>query len=161
MSGYPMTWEAATSMDRLVETCPYSIEEMQEHLFVNHYQRSRDEQPTTFVVSCPCAQKAKAERRCWLFEATKDRSARRERKGVWCRLCQRRHVLEPLHAYRANNSTNQGRQWFVVVGAGNGCFDPSSKLRRWIYAETNDEDLLPEQFLEEAYHEQFVADARS
>jgi hypothetical protein len=161
-----MAWEAATSMDRLPEACPYSIGEMEEYLFVNHYHWSRAEEPTTFSVSGPCAKKAEAERRYWLFEATKDRLA--SRKEIWCPLCQKQHVLEPDHDHHANNSglaprVDRGRQpqWFVIVGAGNGCFDPSSKMRRWMYAETNDDDLSPDQFLDKAYHEQLVADARS
>jgi hypothetical protein len=145
-------------MDRLPETCPYSIAEMEEYLFVNHYHWSRPEEPTTFVVSGPCAQKMKVQRRYWLFEATKDRLGRREHRDVWCSLCQKRHVLEPLPAC---NPLGEDPQWFVVVGSGNGCFDPSSKMRRWMYAETNDDGLSPDQFLEKAYHDQLVADARS
>jgi hypothetical protein len=159
-----MAWEAATSMDRLPETCPYTTAEMEEYLFVNHYHWSRDEAPTTFNVSGPCAQKVEAERRYWLFEAMKDRLA--GRKETWCPLCQKQHVLEPPHEYQADNlgsapRVDADRQWFIVVGTGNGCFDPSSKMRRWMYAETNDDDLSPDQFLEKAYHEQLVADARS
>ncbi len=154
-----MAWDAATSMDRLPEACPYSIEEMQEYLFVNHYHWSRNEEPTTFLVSGPCAQTMKAERRYWLFEATKDRLARHERKEVWCSLCKKPHVLEPLHDYRADSSVNEDRQWFVVVGSGDGCFDPSSKMRRWMYAATNDDGLSPDQFLEKAYREQLAADS--
>ena len=159
MAGYPMAWEVATSMDRLPETCPYSTEEMQEYLFVSHYHWSRHEEPTTFLVSGPCAQETKSERRYWLFEATKDRAVRRERKEVWCSLCKKQHVLDPLHA--SNNSVDQDRQWFVVVGSGRSAGDPSSKMRRWMYAETNDDGLSPDQFLEKAYREQLVADARS
>jgi hypothetical protein len=161
MAGYPMAWEAATSMDRLPEACPYSIEEIQEYLFVNHYHWSRDEEPTTFLVGGPRAQATKAERRYWLFEAAKDRLARSERKEVWCSLCQKSHVLEPLRDDQVNNPVDEDRKWFVVVGSGSGCFDPSSKMRRWMYAETNDDGLSPDQFLEKAYHDQLVADARS
>jgi hypothetical protein len=166
MSGYPMAWEAATSMDRLPKTCPYSIAEKEEYLFVNHYHWARDEAPTTFTVSGRFAQKVEAERRYWLFDATKDRLV--GRKEVWCPLCQKQHVLEPLHDYQADNPdraplVDAGRQlqWFIVVGTGNGCFDSSNKMRRWMYAETNDDGLSPDQFLEKAYHEQLAADARS
>jgi hypothetical protein len=56
----------------------------------------------------------------------------------------------------------QGRQWFIIVGSGgrNWC-PPYKRMKRWMYAETSDEGLLPEQFLEKADHELFVADARS
>ena len=160
MAGYPMAWDEATSMDRLPETCPYSLAEIEEYLFVNHYHWFRDEAPTTFNVSGPCAQKAEAERRYWLFEAKKDRSASRKRREVWCRLCKKHHVLEPLHDHGANDLADEDRQpqWFVVIGTGSGCFDPSSKMRRWMYAETND-DLSPDQFFEKAYREQLGADA--
>ncbi|WKA28988.1 hypothetical protein [Bradyrhizobium roseum] len=166
MTGYPMAWEAATSMDRLPETCPYTIAEMEEYLFANHYHWSRDEAPTTFNVSGPCAHKVESDRRYWLFEAEKDRLAGRQE--ILCPICQKQHVLEPHHGDHATNPGQAPRadearqpQWFVVVGTGNGCFDPSSKMRRWLYAETNDDDLSPEQFLEKAYREQLVADARS
>jgi len=160
MSGFPMAWEAPTSMDRLPETCPYSIAEMEEYLFVNHYHWARNEEPTTFNVSGPCAQKVETERRYWLFEATKDRSARRKQQEIWCPLCKKQHVLEPLHDYGASDPADETRQaqWFVVIGTGSGCLNPSSKMRRWMYAETNDDDLSPDQFLEKAYREQLVAD---
>jgi hypothetical protein len=137
---------------------------MEEYLFVNHYHWSRDEAPTTFTVSGPRAQKVEAERRYWLFEAMKDRLA--HRKELWCSLCKKQHVLEAPHDYHADNPglaprVDVGRQWFIVVGTGNGCFDPSSKMRRWMYAQTNDDDMSPEQFLDQAYREQLVADARS
>jgi hypothetical protein len=139
---------------------------MEEYLFVNHYHWSRDEAPTTFKVNGPRAQKVETHRRYWLFDAMKDPSARG--KEVWCPLCQNQHALEPLHDYQAGNpglaarvEVGQQQRWCVVVGAGNGCFDPSIKMRRWIYAETNDDNLSADQFLEKASHEQLVADARS
>ena len=164
MSGYPVAWEAAISMDRLPDACPYSIAEMEEYLFVNHYHWSRNEAPTTFHVGGPRAQKAEIERRYWLFEATKDRLA--YRKEVWCSLCQTQHVLEPVHDDQAsslasNFEVDRQPQWFVVVGTGSGYSNPSNKMRRWMYAQTNDDDLSPDQFLEQAYQEQLVADARS
>jgi hypothetical protein len=159
MTGYPMAWEAATSMDRLPEACPYTIAEMEEYLFANHYHWSRNEQPTTFNVSGPCAHKVEYERRYWLFEAEKDRLA--GRKEILCPICQKQHVLEPHPALAQRVDGDRQPRWFVVVGTGNGCFDPSSKMRRWMYAETNDDDLSPDQFLDKAYREQLVADARS
>ena len=166
MAGYPMAWEAATSMDRLPEACPYSLGEMEEYLFVNHYHWSRGEAPATFNVAGPCAEKVESGRRYWLFEATKDRVA--DHKEVWCSLCQKQHVVEPPHDDQANNPslvprgvTDRQVQWFVIVGTGKGCFDPSNPMRRWMYAETNDDDLSPDQFLEKACREQLVADARS
>jgi hypothetical protein len=139
---------------------------MEEYLFANHYHWSRDEAPTTFNVGGPCAQKVGSERRYWLFDATKESLACR--KEVWCSLCQKQHVLEPPHDYQTDNPSlasradaNRKLQLFVIVGTGKGCFDTSSKMRRWMYAETNDGGLSPDQFLERAYREQLVADARS
>jgi hypothetical protein len=53
------------------------------------------------------------------------------------------------------------RQWFVVVGTGKSPFDPAERLKRWMYAQTNDDDLSPSEFLEEEYRKQIAADARS
>jgi len=108
-------------MDRLTETCPYSFAEIEDYLFNCHYRLSLKEEPTTYKVSGPCAQKADSERRYWLFQAT---------------------------------DGGQQRQWYVVVGTGKG-------FRRWMYAQTDDDDVSPEQFLEQAYHEQLAEDARS
>jgi hypothetical protein len=160
MSGYPMAWEAPASMDRLPDHCPYSIAEMEAYLFVNHYHWSRDEAPTTFRVNGPCAEKAQVGRRYWLFEAAKERLA--GRKEIWCSFCQKNHIVEALQDQQGLRvEAGQGSQWFVVVGTGKGCFDPTSTMRRWMYAETNDDGLSPDQFLEKAYREQLVADARS
>jgi hypothetical protein len=52
------------------------------------------------------------------------------------------------------------RQWFIVVGTGKSPFDPSDRMKRWMYAKANDEGLSPDQFLDEEYHEQLEADAR-
>ena len=154
MSGYPI-WDAATTTDRIPEICPFSIEEMQQYLFVNHYHGSRDEEPTTFLVGGPHAEAIKTERSYWLFEATKDRLSRRERKELWCSLCQKPHVLDALHDY---NPVYEGRQWFVIVGSGRF---GREKMMRWMYAQTNDDGLSPDQFLDKAYEEQLAEDARS
>ncbi len=53
------------------------------------------------------------------------------------------------------------RQWFVVVGTGKSAGDPSRKMKRWMYAQTNDDNLSPDEFLDKAYEEQLAADARS
>jgi hypothetical protein len=128
MAGYPIASEVALSMDRLPETCPYSVAEIEDYLFNCHCHWSLKEEPTTFKVSGPCAQKVDAERRYWLFEAI---------------------------------DAGQKRKWFIVVGTGRGFAGPSSKMRRWTYAETNDDDLSPDQFLDRAYREQLKEDARS
>jgi hypothetical protein len=52
----------------------------------------------------------------------------------------------------------QQRQWFVVVGTGTV---GSGKMKRWMYAQTNDDDLSPDQFLNQAYRELLEAYARS
>jgi hypothetical protein len=113
-------------MDRLPDISPYSLAEIEHYLFVCHYRLAVGEEPTTFIVSGPHAQRQAPERRYWLFEA-RDR-------------------------------TKHG-QWFVVVGTGKSPFDPSRK-GRWMYAETNDGDLSPDQFLDEAIREQLACARR-
>src|SRR5215470_16836616 len=39
------------------------------------------------------------------------------------------------------------RQWFVVIGTGKSPFNPSEKMKRWMYAETNDDGRSPEKYL--------------
>jgi hypothetical protein len=128
MPSFPIVWEEAPSIDQLSNICPYSLAEIEEYLFRNHYHWALSEETATFGVSGPQAQKRDAERRYWLFEA-RDRSKQ--------------------------------RQWFVVVGAGRSPFDLSDRMKRWMYAKTNDDDLSPDQFLDEEYREQLVADAGS
>lgn len=53
------------------------------------------------------------------------------------------------------------RQWFILVGTGKSPFRPSEIMKRWMFAKTNDGDLSPEQFLEEEYRDQLLADARN
>ncbi len=69
MAGFPVAWEPTTSIDQLSDCCPYSITEIEEYLFNCHYHWVLGEEPTTFNVSGPFAQKADADRRYWLFEA--------------------------------------------------------------------------------------------
>jgi hypothetical protein len=52
------------------------------------------------------------------------------------------------------------RQWFVVVGTGKSPFDPSARMKRWMYAKTNDDGLSPDQFLDGERREQLAMDAR-
>jgi hypothetical protein len=61
--------------------------------------------------------------------------------------------------FEARERTKQ-RQWFVLVGTGKSFSDRSKRMKRWLYAKTNDDDLSPDQFLDEEYREQLVADAR-
>jgi hypothetical protein len=56
-------------MDQLSDTSPYSLVEIEDYLFINHYHWVLSEKSTTFVVSGPHAQKQDADRRYWLFEA--------------------------------------------------------------------------------------------
>jgi hypothetical protein len=128
MTMFPVDWEEALSIDHLSEMCPYSPTEIGDYLHRCHYHLLLEEEPTTFDVSGPHAQKQNAERRYWLFEA-RDRTRQ--------------------------------RQWFVLVGTGKSYFDRSKRMKRWMYAKTNDDDLSPDQFLDEEYREQLVADARS
>jgi hypothetical protein len=128
MAGFPVAWEATTSIDQLSDICPFSLTEIEDYLFGNHYHWVLREEPTTFDVSGPHAHKQDADRRYWLFEA-RDRTKQ--------------------------------QQWFVVVGTGKSPFDPSERMKRWMYAETNDDDLSPDQFLDQEYREQHVRDARS
>jgi hypothetical protein len=128
MTMFPPAWDAAISMDVLPDACPYSAAEMEEYLFGNHYHLMREEEPTTFMVSGPCAQRSDAERRYWLFDA---------------------------------RDQHRQRQWYLVIGTGRSFSDPRQKLKRWMYAQTNDDDLSPDRFLDEVYKEQLEADARS
>jgi hypothetical protein len=76
-------------------------------------------------------------------------------------LCAERIDLERRYwLFEARDQAKQ-RQWFVVIGAGKTPYNPSSRMRRWIYGQTNDEDLSPQQFLDEVYEEHLAADARS
>ena len=127
MVGFPIAWEETPSLDQLSDVCPYSLTEISDYLFGNHYQLMLSEKPTTFAVSGPCAQRKYSDRGYWLFEA---------------------------------RDNAKHRQWFVVVGTGKSPFDPSKRMKRWMYANTNDDDLSPDAFLDEEYREQLAADAR-
>ncbi len=128
MGEFPIAWEETQSIDQLSDVCPYSIVEIEDYLFRNHYHWVIREEPTTFKISGPHSQRLDAERRYWVFEA--------------------------------RNMTNR-QQWYVVVGTGKSPFNPAERMKRWMYAKTNDEDLPPDGFLEQEYREQLVADARS
>src|SRR5690349_4347775 len=105
MPGFPLAWEETLSIDQFSDTSPYSLTEIEDYLFSNHYHWVLSEAPTIFDVSGPHAQRQDADRRYWLFEAH-DRTKR--------------------------------QQWFVLVGAGKSPGDPSKRMRRWMYAKTND-----------------------
>lgn len=79
MPGYPLIWEDAASIDRLSDTCPYSLTEIADYLFRCHYDWSVHEEPTVFDVSGPHAQRQDVDRRYWLFEARK----RTKREQQW------------------------------------------------------------------------------
>ncbi len=128
MPFFPPDWEAAESIDRLPKACPYSREEIEDYLFRCHYHLLLKEQPTTFRVSGPHAQKKDLDRRYWVFEA---------------------------------HDAARQRQWFVLVGTGKSIFVPSEKLKRWMFAQTNDAGLSPEAFLDQEYREQLEYDARA
>jgi hypothetical protein len=128
MSGFPVAWEETQSVDILSDKPPYSLTEIADYLFWNHYNWVLKEKPTTFDVTGPHAEMQVEDRRYWLFEA-------------------RDQVMR--------------RQWFIVVGTGKSPFDPSEMMKRWMYAETNDDDLSPDEFLEKEYREQIIADVRS
>jgi hypothetical protein len=126
MAGFPIAWGETHSLDSLSELSPYSLSEIEDYLFSNHYHWMHDEPPTIFCVSGPHAEKDVLERRYWVFVA-RDRA--------------------------------QQRQWFVLVGTGKSPFDPTKRMKRWMYAESNDEGLSPEEFLDKGYREQLEADA--
>jgi hypothetical protein len=126
MAGFPLDWEETPSIDQLSDTPPYSLSEIEDYLFWNHYHWALSEKPTTFDVSGPHALRQDAERRYWLFEA-RDRAKQ--------------------------------QLWFVVVGMGKSPSDPSKKMKRWMYAQTNDDDLSPDQFLDEEYRDQLARDS--
>jgi hypothetical protein len=128
VAGFPIAWEDAPSLDQLSDVCPYSLTEIGDYLFGNHYHLVLGEDPTAFSVSGPCAQRKYSDRRYWLFEA---------------------------------RDNAKQRQWLVVVGTGKSPFDPRKRMKRWIYADTNDDDLSPDDFLDQEYREQLLADFRS
>ena len=127
MPGFPIDWEETPGPDQLSDVCPYSLIEVCDYLFGNHYDLVLHEDPTTFDVSGPCAQRKYSDRRYWLFEA---------------------------------HDNAKHSQWFVIIGTGKSPFDPSKKMKRWIYAHTNDDELSSDEFLDEEYREQLAADAR-
>jgi hypothetical protein len=79
-------------------------------------------------------------------------------------------VQEPvrLSGLRAQKSDADRRYWmfeattaelqqqlFVIVGSGGKSrFPPHHRMKRWVYAETNEDGLSPEAFLDRIYHEQ-------
>jgi hypothetical protein len=63
----------------------------------------------------------------------------------------------PHAQFEARDAAKQ-RQWFVVVGTGKSFANPSEKLKRWMWAKTNDEGLSPDEFLDEEYREQLEHD---
>jgi hypothetical protein len=73
---------------------------------------------------------------------------------------QRQDAERRYWLFEARDSSKH-RQWFVVVGTGKSPGDPSKKMKRWMYAQTNDDDLSPDQFLDEEYCDQLGRDARS
>ena len=70
----------------------------------------------------------------------------------------RREVVRHYWLFGATDDLE--RQWFVVVGSGQNPFDPTKKMRRWMYGETNDLNQTPDAFMDDAYAEQLVHDAR-
>jgi hypothetical protein len=128
VSGFPIAFEESASFDHFSETSPYSVTEIQDYLFWNHYHWVLREEPTTFDVSGPCSRKEDRDRRYWLFEA--------------------------------RNKANR-EHWFVVVGTGKSPFDPAERVRRWMYATTNDNNLSPDEFLDEEYRQQIAHDRRA
>lgn len=125
MAMFPMDWETALSMDCVADEPPYSLFEIEDYLRRCHSHLMLKEEPASFDVSGPHAQRQDAERVYWLFEA---------------------------------RDSAQQRRWFVLVGTGKSPSDPSAKMRRWMFARTNDDNLSFEQFLEEMYQEQLLAD---
>src|ERR1051325_7116675 len=69
MTGFPIAWEETSSLDRLSDTPPYAVSEIEEYLFGRHYHVMLEEEPTTFFVNGPHAAKNYDGRRYWVFEA--------------------------------------------------------------------------------------------
>jgi hypothetical protein len=121
-----------SGVDSLPETCPYSFAEVEEYFFGCLHDLLFVSEPRKFFrVSGPCPR------------ARKIHADRR----YW--------MFEAIDCERQ-------RQWFVVVGAGGKFpYKPYQRMKRWIYAETNDDDLSPEAFLEKAHHEQLETEVGS
>lgn len=69
MTMFPPDWDAAPSIDRLPETCPYTQAEIEDYLGRCHYHLLTSEEPAVFQVSGPLAQKRDPKRSFWIFEA--------------------------------------------------------------------------------------------
>jgi len=57
--------------------------------------------------------------------------------------------------------TIKQRQWYILVGTGGGFSDPKTKMKRWMWAKTNDTGLSPDEFLRDEYRELREADVKS
>jgi hypothetical protein len=67
MSTLPLMQETEPGMDRLPETCPYSVAEIEEYLFDWLHELLLVQGPVK--LSAACAQKFDVDRRYWMFEA--------------------------------------------------------------------------------------------
>jgi len=74
-------------------------------------------------------------------------------------LAHKRDTRRRFWVFEASDTVKQ-RRWYVLVGTGTSFSDPSEKMRRWMYAKTNDIGLSPDKFLQDEYREQREADVR-
>jgi hypothetical protein len=121
-----------SGVDQLPVTCPYSFAEVEEYFFGRLHDLLFVKEPRKFFrVSGPCPCAQK-------FDAD---------RRYW--------MFEAIDC-------ELPRQWFVVVGAGGKSPHKSYKtMKRWMYAETNDDGLSPAAFVYRVHHEQLEAEAGS
>jgi hypothetical protein len=132
MSTLLMMWNGDAGTTELPETCPYSFAEIEEHIFGCLHEFLLVEEPReSFSVSGPSP--------C--------------AEGLFG---DRRYWL-----FEAMDCERQ-LQWFVIVGAGGkSLYNPPMRMKRWVYAESNDDGLSPEAFLARTHHEILENEARS
>ena len=73
---------------------------------------------------------------------------------------QKRDTERRYWLFQARDMTT-AQEWLIVIGSGKSPFDPLKRIKRWLYAKTNDDNLPLERFLEQEYREQLAADSRA
>jgi hypothetical protein len=73
MSGFPFAWEDGFSDQGIPSSeCPYTNEEIEEYLHVNHYHWVLEEPPIRFRVDGPPLFRQEVGRNYWVFRAIDD-----------------------------------------------------------------------------------------
>jgi len=75
-------------------------------------------------------------------------------------LVEKQDTTRRFWVFGATDTVKQ-RQWYVLVGTGGGFSDPKTKMKRWMWAKTNDTGLSPDELLRDEYRELREADVKS